>query len=87
VSDAVKRQRVHRLIDLAGDLAQRYRGGLVGATDTVLWEEQGEDGLWEGLTDTYVRVRARSDADLSNTLTAVRFTAQGEDGLLGEVLA
>jgi threonylcarbamoyladenosine tRNA methylthiotransferase MtaB len=87
VPDAVKKQRVHRLIDLAGDLAFRYRDGLVGATDTVLWETQGEDGAWQGLTDTYVRVRARSDADLSNTLTAVTFTAQGEDGLLAEVLA
>jgi len=87
VADAVKKQRVHRLIDLASEMSHRYRDRFFGATDTTLWERRGEDGLWEGLTDTYVRVRARSDADLSNTLTAVRFTAQGEDGLLAEVLA
>ena len=87
VVDAVKKQRVHRLIDLAGNLALGYRDRLVGTTDTVLWEKRGEDGAWEGLTDTYVRTRAHSDIDLSNTLTAVRITAQDEDGLLGEVLA
>ena len=86
-ADTVKKQRVHRLIDLAGTLSNNYRAQFVGASDTALWERRGEDGYWEGLTDTYVRTRARSDADLSNTITAVRFTAQGEDGLLGEVLA
>jgi len=87
VPDAIKKQRVRRLIDLAGDLSRTYRDSFAGTTGDVLWEKRCDDGAWEGLTDTYVRTRARSGADLSNTLTAVRFTAQGEDGLLGEVLA
>jgi threonylcarbamoyladenosine tRNA methylthiotransferase MtaB len=87
VTEAIKKQRVHRLIDLAGNLSHTYRNRFVGATETVLWEKRGENGAWEGLTDTYVRTRAHSYADLSNTLTAVKITAQGEDGLLGEVLA
>jgi hypothetical protein len=34
----------------------------------VLWETQ-RDGVWEGLTDTYVRVHASSDAELANCTT------------------
>ncbi|HEX5369102.1 MAG TPA: tRNA (N(6)-L-threonylcarbamoyladenosine(37)-C(2))-methylthiotransferase MtaB [Dehalococcoidia bacterium] len=85
VQDAVKKQRVHRLIDLASRMSRAYRERLVGTTTSVLWETR-RDGPWEGLTDTYVRVRTASDAALANRLTAVRLTALSEDGLIGEVM-
>jgi threonylcarbamoyladenosine tRNA methylthiotransferase MtaB len=85
VQDAVKKQRVHRLIDLASRMSRAYRERFVGTTTSVLWEMR-RDGPWEGLTDTYVRVRIASDAALANRLTAVRLTALSEDGLIGEVM-
>ena len=57
VSDAVKKERVHRLIELAECMADDYRRRFIGTTMQVLWETQ-RDGVWEGLTDTYVRVHA-----------------------------
>jgi threonylcarbamoyladenosine tRNA methylthiotransferase MtaB len=86
VPDPVKKQRVHRLIDVAAGTARAYRDQFIGRTDSVLWETQREDGAWEGLTDTYIRVRAMSGADLANRLTPVRITGQGDDGLFGEVV-
>jgi hypothetical protein len=77
---------VHRLIDVASSMAGAYREGFIARTDSVLWETRREDGAWEGLTDTYIRVRAISDADLANRLTRVRIIGQGEDGLFGEVV-
>ena len=68
VSDAVKKERVHRLIELAETMADAYRRRFIGRTMPVLWETQ-RDGVWEGLTDTYVRVHAVSDADLTNRTT------------------
>ena len=61
VSDTVKKERVHRLIELAETMADDYRRRFIGTTMPVLWETQRE-GVWEGLTDTYVRVHAESDA-------------------------
>jgi threonylcarbamoyladenosine tRNA methylthiotransferase MtaB len=84
--DPIKKGRVHRLIDVASSMAGAYREGFIGRTDSVLWETRREDGAWEGLTDTYIRVRAISDADLANRLTRVRIIGQGEDGLFGEVV-
>ena len=57
------------------------------ATATVLWERRREAGAWEGLTDTYLRVRAASAADLTNRLAPARLTALADDGLNGEVTA
>jgi threonylcarbamoyladenosine tRNA methylthiotransferase MtaB len=87
VAGPVKKQRVHRLIDLASEMSHHYRERLVSQTTSVLWETRRDDGLWEGLTDTYVRVRAESEADLTNLLTPVHITAHRQGGLLGEVTA
>jgi threonylcarbamoyladenosine tRNA methylthiotransferase MtaB len=87
VPDHVKRERVHRLIGLAGRMAGDYRSRFLGAVTNVLWESPRDDGLWEGLTDTYIRVRAPSSADLTNRLAPVRLTGLSADGINGEVIA
>ena len=84
VPDLVKKQRVHRLIGLAQRLAADYRAGFLGSTTPVLWESR-RDRAWEGLTDTYIRVRTASDADLTNRLTPALLTAARDDGLWAEV--
>jgi threonylcarbamoyladenosine tRNA methylthiotransferase MtaB len=85
-ADPVKKERVHRLIELAQHSAAEYRRGFTGREVEVLWETQAEDGLWEGLTDTYVRVRGASPANLHNTLTTARIIGAGDEGLLAEVI-
>jgi threonylcarbamoyladenosine tRNA methylthiotransferase MtaB len=84
VPDATKKARVRRLIELASAMSQTYRERFLGSTTPVLWENR-RNGGWEGLTDTYIRVRTQSSADLTNRLIPVRLTATGEDGLTGEV--
>jgi threonylcarbamoyladenosine tRNA methylthiotransferase MtaB len=87
VAEPAKKQRVHRLIDLASRMSREYRERFVGSEQAILWEQRNEGGAWEGLTDTYVRTRAHSGAALENRITPVRITGQSEDGLIGEVLA
>jgi threonylcarbamoyladenosine tRNA methylthiotransferase MtaB len=87
VQDAVKKQRVRRLIDLAGRMSTDYRQRYQGTTVPVLWETRRDGKTWEGLTDTYVRVRARSEADLANRIVPARIAGLSEDGLVGEVTA
>jgi threonylcarbamoyladenosine tRNA methylthiotransferase MtaB len=84
VPDPLKKQRVHRLIELASRMSAAYRAGFLGSTASVLWETP-RDGVWEGLTDTYIRVRTVSDADLTNRLTPARLTEARDNGLWAEV--
>jgi len=84
VPEAIKKTRVHRLIELSKQTSLAFREGYVGAAVDVLWETQ-RDAVWEGLTDTYVRVRARSDTDLTNSISTAWISEKNEDGLLAEV--
>jgi threonylcarbamoyladenosine tRNA methylthiotransferase MtaB len=86
VDEPVKKERVRRLIELGAGMSRAYRLRFVGTAMEVLWEEKGEEGLWEGLTDTYVRVRGASGLELRNQMTPVRLTGLSEAGLLGEVV-
>jgi threonylcarbamoyladenosine tRNA methylthiotransferase MtaB len=88
--DKTKKARVHRLLALNDELTAAYRSRFVGETVDVLWETRRDDGgatVWEGLTDTYVRVRAVSETNLTNRITPARVTALEGDGVRGEVTA
>jgi threonylcarbamoyladenosine tRNA methylthiotransferase MtaB len=87
IPDHNKKARVHRLIWLADRMARDYRSRFLGTLTNVLWESKREDCLWEGLTDTYIRVRAPSSADLTNRLAPVRLIGLSADGINGEVIA
>jgi threonylcarbamoyladenosine tRNA methylthiotransferase MtaB len=85
VPEQVKKARVRRLIDLAEEMAASYRRRFLGSEASVLWERRRADGLWEGLTDTYIRVKAASDADLTNLIAPAVLKSLEEDGLRAEV--
>ena len=52
----------------------------------VLWEQRQRDGLWNGLTDNYLRVVAPATVDLRNRITATRLLAAQNGHLVGEVV-
>lgn len=89
IDAAVKRERMAAMLAVASGSATAFRVERLGRTEAVLWEgpvsPPDETGarLWEGLTDTYVRVRTRSRAALRNRLLAVRVTADDGDALRG----
>jgi threonylcarbamoyladenosine tRNA methylthiotransferase MtaB len=91
LADAVKKERVHRLMALANQMAAAYRERFIGTTQMVLWESarQSEDArtVWEGLTDTYVRVYAESAADLENQVTPALLQALPDGRIRAEVPA
>jgi len=89
LDDGVKRERMARLLELAGRSAAEYRDGLFGAVRQVLWENprlvNGEQH-WAGLTDNYVRVIAPSPQDLGNRITGARLLRDSRDGVVAEVM-
>ena len=75
VREPVKRERAHRLLALGRELRADFEGRLRGRVMPVLLERARPDKggpVWEGLTDNYVRVFTRSDADLWNRILPVR---------------
>lgn len=87
VPPAVATARSQQMAALGRRLAQRFHAQLVGQEVEVLFESVGAGAapLWEGLTDTYVRVRAAADDDLANKLRLVRITAADSIGVTGEL--
>ena len=88
VSDSDKRDRMAEMLSLSAASRERFRKGQVGSTRSVLWEKSsGNGGVWTGLTDNYLRVKASSHLRLSNEITGVRLTGVDEDWVLAEIEA
>ena len=87
VDPKVKRVRVEELLALAGEKASCFRRGLLGAVRPVLWEreELGEEGVYRGLTDNYLKVKAHSSQALTNRITPTLLVEEMEDGVFGRV--
>jgi threonylcarbamoyladenosine tRNA methylthiotransferase MtaB len=90
VPEPVKKERVHRLMFLADESSAACRRAALGTTAPVLWESAklGEGPLvWEGLTDTYIRVYASSEAELENRILPARLEELAGGGVRGVVTA
>ena len=84
IPEAVKAERVKRLIALGDELAQKYHEGFLGRTVPVLLEERLEDGSMVGYTPEYIHVRVPEGE--SGKVVNVRLTAIEGDGMLGECI-
>lgn len=82
VPQAVKKERVHRVEALEKDISRDIRSSFVGKTLRVLAEEE-KDGLFEGLSDEYIRVSLKGDHIRRGSLYRVRIDALTEGGLIG----
>ncbi len=60
VPEGVKHARAKKLIELGNQLERRFVSGLLGSTQQVLFEQPAGEGLSEGYTGQYVRVRAKA---------------------------
>lgn len=81
VDQAVKNKRAAQLIELGNRLENIFVQSLVGSIQQVLFEECVEDGLCEGYTGQYVRVRARArpgEICMVRIASAQGVLAQGE---------
>ena len=62
VPEAEKHRRAQELIELGNRLEERYVQSMEGSVREALFEREGPDGLCEGYTGEYVRVRAAARA-------------------------
>ena len=89
IDDVNKRERTGEMLELSAAAASEFRQGELGQTRPVLWEpanHRSSIGVWTGLTDNYLRVRAESGKDLGNVITGLRLIALDEDWVTGEIV-
>ena len=60
VDEAVKRERTQKLIALGNQLERDFVLSMLNTVQPVLFEQQAGDGLAEGYTGQYIRVRAHA---------------------------
>ncbi len=60
VDEAVKRVRAKKLIEVGNELERSFVSHMVGTVQRVLFEQPAGEGLAEGYTGQYVRVRAQA---------------------------
>jgi threonylcarbamoyladenosine tRNA methylthiotransferase MtaB len=75
IQEQVKKKRARELQAIANKLRDEFWEGQVGKVSTVLIEQRvarSEDEIWEGFTPNYIKVRIRSERDLTNEIVEVR---------------
>ena len=86
-----KAERARALSETSAALSRRFRERLIGETRPVLWEraEPSPDGGFRvsGLTDNYMRTRARTDAPPVNRITPVELTGLDGEGMSANFLS
>lgn len=83
VDEGVKHMRTNELIQLGNKLEENFVKGLVGSVQSVLFETEADEGLAEGYTGQYVRVRAKARP---GSIHAVRITAAEGTLAHGEIV-
>lgn len=80
----IKTKRSDALIDLSTELEKDYQERFLTKTVNVLFEEQVEREIFEGLTSNYIKVRVRSYKNLHNEILPVTLIKSCGDYMLGK---
>jgi threonylcarbamoyladenosine tRNA methylthiotransferase MtaB len=84
VDDAEKKARARELIALGNELRRRFHEDHVGRPISVLVESAG-DGLAEGTSDNYIKVRFPGGPELVDQVVTVRGLRADTEGMEGEI--
>ncbi len=85
VAPEVKKNRRNVLIEQGDRQKFTYYRSFIGRTMEVLFE-QPYNGLWQGLTDNYMRVAAAAEEPLKNEFRTVQMKDVENDRIVGEIL-
>ncbi|MCM3089120.1 tRNA (N(6)-L-threonylcarbamoyladenosine(37)-C(2))-methylthiotransferase MtaB [Bhargavaea ginsengi] len=81
IDEAVKNERVHRLLQLNDQLAKEYASAYEGQVLEMIpeepFKEDPESGLYEGYTDNYMKVVIPADESMVGKIVRVKITKAG----------
>jgi threonylcarbamoyladenosine tRNA methylthiotransferase MtaB len=69
IDERVKKERSKKMLKLAREGALNFGRRFKDETLPVLWETEVAPGVWDGLTDNYIRVMTSSERPLKNEIT------------------
>jgi len=72
VPENIKKERAQKLIELGNKLEEKYVSYMNGTVQRVLFEQEAGEGLAEGYTGQYVRVRAKAEPNSFECVRIVR---------------
>ena len=81
IPDNIKKERVHRLQQVAEEMTRAFHEQYLGTKQKVLWETRTK-GATDGVTDTYIRVYTKADV-IPGEITEVKLERLYEDGVWG----
>lgn len=81
IPDNIKKERVHRLQQVAEEMTRAFHEQYLGTKQKVLWETRTK-GITDGVTDTYIRVYTKADV-IPGEITEVKLERLYEDGVWG----
>jgi threonylcarbamoyladenosine tRNA methylthiotransferase MtaB len=81
-----KKARVKKLIALGEQKLQALADAQVGSSAQVLFEKRNKEGLYEGYSGQFLRVKVESSAELANRVLPVKILSAKEGELYGEIL-
>ncbi len=87
IPDSEKKRRSEILRQLSRQKRSRFMEFMRGQEAAVLIEEQIAPGIWQGLTDNYIKVRINAKENLFNRIRKVRITHVSGDFIKGELLS
>ena len=88
IADKVKKERAHRMLELASCCRHSFYTKLSGRILSILWEKEvvpGE-GIYSGLTDNYIRVFTRNGESLTNRITLAKLERVYRNGMWAEIV-
>lgn len=85
VSGLEKADRIHRLEEVAGQMAQDFLAGCKGQTAQVLVEEKGPEGLYIGHAGNYITVSFEGREEMIGTFQEVTLLEPHLEGMKGKV--
>ena len=83
VPEPVKHERARKLIEIGNKLERDFVSGMIDSVQSVLFEQPAGEGLAEGYTGQYIRVRAKAQP---GEIRNVRITGAEDTLAMGEVV-
>lgn len=85
VEKEIKEERSKVMLELAREMKKNFNMRFIGKTMDVLFENITGDGMYEGLTDNYIRVLARGDESVRNSILPVKLAEMKGIDVIGVV--
>ena len=86
IDNEIKVQRSRIMTEAANASRRTFLEGMVGRTESVLFEQPTKDGYWSGYTKNYTPVKAKADGNISGEILNVRIVSTDGECCFGEII-